>query len=188
MARDMELFKGLGDRRRDVFGDLFQMNRTLSNLLDDWFTGWPVDTGTSNRSQMRGLLCDVDVKDDHYMLSFEVPGIPKDNIQIEVVGDQLVLSGERHRKGGDGREMEKFSQTLTLPSDADGDKLEASYRDGVLQIAIPKSEAYKPRKIQIGDGASGFFSKLASKAKSALGAVDEGRKSDTSTERREKAA
>ena len=69
------------------------------------------------------------------------------------------------------RNYDSFERIFTLPLSVDADKAEASFKDGVLQVAVPKSEAARPRLIKISDGKSSLFSKI-------LGAkdrVDEGR-------------
>lgn len=112
------------------------------------------------------------------MVSFDMPGVKKEDIKIEVHGNQLVISGERQRevKEKDGeatlrheRLHGKFERTFTLPSSINADKIEAHYEDGVLSVVLPKAEAAKGRAIQIQTGQSSFFNKL-------LGSKKEGAK------------
>lgn len=113
--------------------------------------------------------CDVNETNDHYLVSFDMPGVKKEDIKIEVQGNQLVIAGERQRevKGEDGdanlrheRVYGKFERTFTLPTTINADKIEAQYENGVLNIALPKAEAAKGRTIQIQSDQGGFFSKL----------------------------
>lgn len=110
--------------------------------------------------------CDVSESDDHYLVSFDMPGIKKEDIKIEVQKNQLLISGERLRTQGreaglyNERRYGKFERTFTLPATVNPEKIEAQFEDGVLNIALPKAEVAKPKTIQIQTGPSSFFSKL----------------------------
>ncbi len=95
--------------------------------------------------------------DNHFIVTAELPGMDKENIHVSVQGDQVTLQGERmadevtdsvtcHRlERGTG----KFSRTLRLPYEVDGDKVAAAYRQGVLKVTLPRAETSRPRKIEI---------------------------------------
>lgn len=113
--------------------------------------------------------CDVSETKDHYLVSFDMPGVKKDDIKIEVEGNQLVITGERHRevKNKDGeatlrheRAYGKFERSFTLPATIAADKIEAHYEDGVLNVALPKAETAKARSIEIQSGQGGLLNKL----------------------------
>jgi HSP20 family protein len=95
-------------------------------------------------------------KENFYVRS-ELPGIKADELEITVTGDNLTVSGERkiltegeqtkyHRRE---REAGKFSRVITLPSQIDTAKVEASTKDGVLTIRLPKSEAVRPKQVTV---------------------------------------
>jgi HSP20 family protein len=100
-------------------------------------------------------LADVTESDDAFEVEVDVPGVKRDDINIDLTGNELVVTGElkerervgmlRHRTRRTGR----FGYRLTLPNHVDSEKVEASLNDGVLTIRVPKSEAAKPRRIQI---------------------------------------
>ncbi len=122
--------------------------------------------------------CDVSETKDHYFVSFDMPGVKKENIKIEVQGSQLVISGERQRelKAENGesnlrheRTYGKFERTFELPHSINTEKIEAQYEDGVLSVALPKAEAAKGRTVQIQSSPGGIFSKF-------LGSKKEGNK------------
>ncbi len=112
-------------------------------------------------------------EEEHYLLSLEVPGIAKDDIKIEVADRTVTISGERrlHSSKKDcgsiyaERRYGKFQRSFSLPVGVDTNKIEASYQDGMLQLAIPKAESAKPRQIKIGNGTSSFFGKLLGDSK-----------------------
>lgn len=113
--------------------------------------------------------CDVNETNDHYLVSFDMPGMKKEDIKIEVLGSQLVIAGERQREvKADNAETSlrrervygKFERTFTLPTSINAEKIEAQYENGVLNIALPKAEAAKGRTIQVQSGQGSIFSKL----------------------------
>ena len=111
---------------------------------------------------------DVDETDSHYLMSFDLPGISKDDVKIELLENQLTVSGEKtgavrkdkHNRHLTERNYGSFQRVFTLPSNIEGTKVEASYKDGVLQIALPKAETAKARQVKISEGKTGFFSKF----------------------------
>lgn len=117
--------------------------------------------------------CDISETKEHYLLSFDVPGIKKEDLKIEVHNNQLMISGERLRDVSERSEKSmlhsekvygKFERTFELPTSVIADRIEASYEDGVLNIALPKAESAKARTIQI-QTEKGFFGKLLSSKK-----------------------
>lgn len=93
---------------------------------------------------------------DEYFIEAEVPGLTMDHLDLEVLGNEVMIKGRRempqrenltiHRQErGDG----EFSRMLTLPAEIDAKRVEATLRDGVLLVKLPKAEAAKARKIQV---------------------------------------
>lgn len=120
--------------------------------------------------------CDIKEAKDHYLVSFDMPGVKKEDIKIEVRNNQLVISGERRhemrQEEGEStlrheRAYGKFERTFELPKTVNTDKIEAHYENGVLNIALTKAESAKGRTIQIQSGQNGFFSKLLGSKKEA---------------------
>ena len=99
---------------------------------------------------------DVTENEKAYFVSVDLPGVKKENINVEVHEGILKISGERksstEREGYSERRYGKFERSLSLPKDVDADKIEAHFENGVLELAIPKKEALKPKSIQIGVG------------------------------------
>ena len=86
----------------------------------------------------------------------EIPGVKRDQLGLSVVGKKLTISGERTRGGSKDVERHRterpdgaFSRVITLPREVDPDAIEARLENGVLEVTLPRSEATKPRKIEV---------------------------------------
>jgi HSP20 family protein len=177
MANELDVFRGLPSDFRDLFG----MSRRLNRLFDDFFVRMP-DAGVAGRDT--GAIVprmEVNETEGHYVLSAELPGVPRENIEVEIRGSQLHISGERRSevKGKEGEarreEYERYEQILALPEDVDTSNLEADYRDGVLYIAMSKRQSGQGKKVEIGSGERGVLSKLREKTSRVLGGKKEGK-------------
>lgn len=144
----------------EIMGDVFDEFDHLVNALVR-----PTYAATVNFQPS----CDINETKDHYLVSFDMPGVKKEDIKIEVQNNQLVISGERQRevKEEDGettlrheRVYGKFERTFTLPNSINTDKIEAHYENGVLNVALPKAEKAKGRTVQIQTGQNSLFSKF----------------------------
>lgn len=158
------------DRSFGSFGTVGSW-RPLLRQLDDIFNeavAPVVQTGVGRAGLMVSPPCDVEEHPDSYLLSFDMPGLKKDDISIEVRGNQIVVSGDRRqeRKVEEGcmqlleRRTGHFSRTMSLPTDVKSEGIEARYEDGVLAIAVPKCEATRATKVKIGEAKGGFFKNL----------------------------
>ena len=103
---------------------------------------------------------DVYLTEDSIVIEMAVPGANPDAINISVSGDTVTLSGEvshphSTQKGQAYLEeiwRGKFQRSFTLPIQVDADKAEATFSNGILELILPKSEATRPRKIQVKQG------------------------------------
>jgi HSP20 family protein len=92
-----------------------------------------------------------------YLLRAELPGMNKEDFNLEVKEGTLTLTGERKAtkpaEGVEYRSVErvngKFVRSFTLPETVKHDGIQATYKDGILEIHIPKAEEAKPRQIEI---------------------------------------
>jgi len=100
---------------------------------------------------------DVFEKDDKFVVKAELPGMKEKDINVSVVGDTLSIRGEKKTEAEIDdedyyrceRTYGSFYRSIPLPSTVDVDKIEASFEDGVLEVALPKSTKVKPKKIAV---------------------------------------
>jgi HSP20 family protein len=104
------------------------------------------------------------LRDDKFVVRLDVPGLNKDEVNVEVTDDTLVIHGERqnaHEEERDGyyrseRTYGRFYREVPLPEGALPETAQANYRDGVLEITVtaPPREVSRPRRVEIGGAAS----------------------------------
>ena len=125
-----------------------EMSRLMNGLLE----------GNGRESQTWVPALDVWETENELVYAFDLPGIPQDKINLEVEDGALTVSAERERQGevsGERfyrfeRRFGTFSRTIGLPQGVNEENIRAEFRDGVLEIHVPKPEQAKPRRIQIG--------------------------------------
>lgn len=131
----------------------------LARMLDQAFNQtFPRDFFGENLST-RTWVPAVDIREtpEALIVYAEVPGLSKEDINITLENNVLTLSGERRfekdTKEQDWHRVERsygtFSRSFSLPAQLDPDKVDASFKDGVLSIRIPKAEMARPRKIVV---------------------------------------
>ena len=132
----------------DRFGTL---NRMLEQVLPE---------------QMRGAMplwvpaLEVAERTDAYLIAVELPGVREDQLELSFENNVLTLRGtktpsfpgnqEGHRVHLSERQTGTFERSVRLPEFVEGDRIEAQFVDGVLQVTVPKSKAAQPRKIPVG--------------------------------------
>ena len=90
--------------------------------------------------------------DDAYVIRAELPGLKRDNVDIELRGNELRITGEiAEEKSGPTlrRRRGKFAYRTTVPADADTDKIDAQLTDGVLTVRLPKKTEAQTRKVDV---------------------------------------
>jgi HSP20 family protein len=128
------------------------MHAELSRLMNGLFEG----NGRQTQSWVPTL--DVWETEDALVYAFDLPGIPQDKIAVEVEDGTLTVSATRERteelEDDRYRRFERrfgsFTRAVGLPQGVSEDQIAASYKDGVLEIRVPKPEQPKPRRIEIG--------------------------------------
>jgi len=143
-------------RSKDTW-DPFDFVRDLQGELSRAFNTSLLRTDGDVWRQAFDPEIDVREEADRYVVQADLPGVKKEELDISVSGNLLTLKGERKHENEikekgryySERTFGAFSRTLELPSEIDANKVQATYKDGVLEIALPKSENAKPKQIKV---------------------------------------
>lgn len=149
--------RGLTPFRRDPFGSFRQ---EMDRLFDDFLTLAPVEA-RSFGAMPAGLRPSIDVRetDQAYTVTAELAGLERKDVDVTLRDNALVLSGEKrqeHAEADDGRTYTeraygRFERVIPLDAEVDSDQVQATFKNGVLTVTLPKSPKAqdKARKIEI---------------------------------------
>ena len=143
--------------RVNLWKELEEMERRLSS-----FFGHTPATATGDKKEAISVaewspLVDITEDEKEYVVKAEIPEMKKEDIKLNVQDDLLTITGERkyekEEKGKKYHRVERaygsFMRSFTLPEDADGSKVSAEYKDGLLKVHLPKSEKAKPKTTEV---------------------------------------
>jgi len=114
--------------------------------------------GTTNRPAVMPM--DAWREGDRFVIEFDLPGVAKESIDLDVERNVLTVRAERVARNGDWEALASerpkgvFSRQLVLGDNLDLDRIEAAYADGVLRLVVPVAEKAKPRKIEVSTGST----------------------------------
>jgi HSP20 family protein len=147
--------------RWDPFQDLLAIQDEMNQLFGR-AVGQRPGGGAQGQAGERvwAPALDISERKDAYVVTVEVPGIKAEDLDITLEDGLLTIQGERrfsqetserqfHRVE---RRYGSFRRSITLPSQVQADKIEASFEDGVLEVTVPKAEEAKPKKISVRSG------------------------------------
>ncbi|MGB2696509.1 MAG: Hsp20/alpha crystallin family protein [Candidatus Zixiibacteriota bacterium] len=139
------------------FRDLVSIQDEMNRLFNDFFGRVPSRfEGDLSASEWNPSV-DISETKDEIVVKAEVPGMKKDDIKINLQDNVLTLKGERKQEKEEKEtnfyRMERcygsFTRSFNLPTMVQADKIKASYKDGILNITLPKAEEVKPKQIPI---------------------------------------
>ena len=143
--------------RSQPLRELATLQRDVNDLVECLWAGG--GTGRTGEATLWSPALDAHETDDAVVLRLDLPGLDRDDVAIEVDGDQLTIIGERSVETTDGerprrreRMFGQFSRSVTLLRGIKADAIEAAYADGVLTVGVPKPEESKPKRIGIAGG------------------------------------
>ena len=139
--------------RWDPFRELDEMHERMTRVLESTF-------GAPGGSAALGWapLVDVEETDDAWVLEAELPGVRREDVNVEYRDGELRIGGEvqeRERKGTLRRQVRRtgrFDYRLALPGDVQADSIQASLDSGVLTVRVPKGERAQPKRIEVRSG------------------------------------
>ncbi|CAG8442076.1 8747_t:CDS:2 [Acaulospora morrowiae] len=142
-----------------------RFENSVSNLFDDFFndlsiarrTGNLTSKGNRNYNRSWAPPLDVHETEKEFIVNAELPGVSKDQINVDVRDKALVISGEtkqdqKYKEGNthiQERRYGSFSRTISLPQNAKSDEITAKFDQGILEVKIPKGETPGSKKITV---------------------------------------
>jgi HSP20 family protein len=142
--------------RWNPFKELEEIEKRLSTYM-----GRPAPRTEAGKEAMTvaewSPLVDITEDEKEYVIKAELPDVKKEDIKLTVEDNVMSISGERkyekEEKGKKYHRVERaygsFLRSFTLPEAADGSKVSAEYKDGLLNVRLPKSEKAKPKSIEV---------------------------------------
>jgi len=157
MLTRWEPFSAIRRRGRDVFGELTGMQQEMNRLFDEFFGERQTEMSECAWTPM----VDVSETETELRIRAELPGLNHEDIEINLQDNVLTLKGEKKQEQKEETEnfhrIERcygnFSRSFTLPANVKADAVQATFKNGILLITLPKTEEARPKKIEISAGA-----------------------------------
>ena len=148
-------------RYTDPFSLVQQLSNEMDELFESFFYGRPT-ARRARQSELRNLWApEVEVREEENQLriSVDLPGIPKENVKVDVQEGALTIQGERREERSEGDEKQgyrrserrygSFYRSIPLPEGADAENAQAQMKEGVLEITLPLAQRAKGRRLEI---------------------------------------
>lgn len=162
MSKDIEVRRGDGGTNTGALDAFTNMDRFVDRFFADPFSSFlsPGNMLPQTRSEIRET-------NEAYVLSADVPGIPKEDVEVQVDGNILSIRAEhsanQETDSRSHRSYQSFQQALTLPTTVDPDRIEAHCENGVLEVLMPKRASSKPKRVDVQTGKGSLWSRLTGK-------------------------
>lgn len=134
----------------------YHANRNHENSFEDWFLSPFAGLPTLARyfepgyfSGSKPLVAEVDEDAENFYASFEVPGVKKDHVKIDLNHRLLTVTVDKKTKRGDEETSYQLTRSISVPDSVNAEKISAKVEDGVLVVTLPKAEERKPRSIEV---------------------------------------
>lgn len=144
------------DRRQQLspFRDFSQIQESFDQLFNEF-----ANLKKTNGMQELGFSpsCEIAEEGNNYVLTFDMPGVKKDQVKVEADNDQLTVRAERkEEKKTESKKKHlsevyygSYTRTFTLPGPIDEKKIDAKFENGVLTVTVPKTESTKTKQIPV---------------------------------------
>lgn len=141
------------------FSEMSLLQNQMNRLFDSALQGWP---GDANGTTVWSPAADIYETTDEFVVNLDLPGVDPKMVDLSVENNVLTIRGQRQfeeKQSKDNfhrieRSYGAFARSFTLSTFVDADKIRASYKNGVLNITLPKAETVKPKRIQIAASAA----------------------------------
>lgn len=137
----------------------YTLQKKMNNLFDDFFRGFDIDPHGFYASGLRNFTPSVDVKENEkeFIIKAELPGVDEKEIEVTVTDNTVTIKGEKKEekedKGNNYYYMERsygsFHRVIPLSAETESNKADASFKNGVLSIVIPKSRSTKTKGTKV---------------------------------------
>lgn len=140
--------------RWQPLSELEQVTERMRRMLDQTFGSFGFPFSGEETSAWSPFV-DIEETDDAYVVEAEVPGVRREDVNIELIGNELSITGEAKEKERKGtfrrrtRRVGRFAYRVNLPDQVESDKVDAKLNDGVLTVRVPKSQRAQRRKIEV---------------------------------------
>ncbi|ABC75930.1 Hsp20/alpha crystallin family protein [Syntrophus aciditrophicus] len=153
--------KGETPSKREEEHPFYSLQREMNRLFDDFFRGFDLEPFATMEDRYAGFTPSIDVRenDDALTIKAEIPGIDEKDVEVLVSDDSVTIKGEKKEeqedKGKDYYRLERtygsFHRVIPLPKGINLEKVEATFKNGLLSIKLPKTEEAqtKSKKIPI---------------------------------------
>lgn len=149
----MALVRREETRPTTAWDNLNRMRRDVDRFFGFPFSAWPEVTWAG----AGGVPVDVIEEKDKFIITAELPGMKKEDIDISMEGNTLCICGERKQEQEEAkadyyqceRSYGRFQRDITLPQGVDAARVAAEYKQGILKVTVPKSEQAKRKSIEI---------------------------------------
>ncbi len=135
--------------------DVLNIQREINRMFNSFFRRETEDESLATTAWNPAV--DIAEHDDEYVVRVELPGVAKDDVKVVIQENMLAIRGEKKQekdtKGSNYHRVERsygtFQRSFSLPSNVKGDKIDASFKDGVLNIVLPKAEEAKRKEVEV---------------------------------------
>ena len=147
---------------RRPFMDLARWEQDMDRMMDDFFgrrmrPWWPERWLRSAELDLKAPAVDLFEEKDDLVVKAELPGIDKDNIEVNLADQTLTIKGEKKKQEEvkeenyfrSERSYGSFLRSLVLPKEVRGDKVKATFKDGILEVRLPKSDEAKAKEVKV---------------------------------------
>lgn len=148
-----------------VFQELDSRMRDMERRFEDFFSAdwmhpskWDLpDWANVGQAELKVPKMDIVDRDDDVMVRVDLPGVKKEDVDVSLTDNTITVKGttseEKKEEKGDYYRCEtmkgSFSRTMSLPSDVDGSKAASSFKNGVLEVIVPKLEKARRHSVEI---------------------------------------
>lgn len=145
--------------RSDPFEELERLMERMSRQFEEASTPWrPTESVPMLGGGVDAMPMDVATTDDEYVVTVDLPGFDRDDVEVRVTDDTLHITAERERELDEEaadfvrreRSFERASRSIDLPESVDADAVSARMRSGVLTVRVPRLELDESKRIEIG--------------------------------------